>query len=101
MTDYISADPRKFAYKLDERDDEGNELDTLEFKLDIKCTWKNKDIKDSRNFDAMYKNHSIYTEHMKWVPKGDQGNDHTEASVGPCDDKILIAKMRPVSSTLR
>ncbi|KAG5675531.1 hypothetical protein PVAND_005427 [Polypedilum vanderplanki] len=91
----LKADPRLFEYKLDEKDEEGNELDTLEFKLEIKCTWKNKDVKDSRNFDAMYKNHNIYSEHIKWVPRGKQGTLYNEANIGPCDDKILISKMRP------
>lgn len=90
------ADPRLFEYKLDEKDDEGNELDTLEFRLDIKCSWKNRDIKDPRNIDAMYKNHNVYTEHIKWVPRGKQGTLFSEAQIGPCDDKILICKMRPV-----
>jgi DNA-directed RNA polymerase I and III subunit RPAC1 len=93
----LKADSRLFEYKLDEKDDEGNELDTLEFKLDVKCTWKNKDNKDLRHPDAMYKNHNIYTEHIKWVPRGKQASLYAEANVGPCEDKILISKMRPVS----
>lgn len=94
----ISADPRLFEYKLDEKDEEGNELDTLEYRLDIKCSWKNKDVKDSRNIDSMYKNHNVYTEHIKWVPRGKQGTLFNESQVGPCEDKILISKMRPVST---
>lgn len=71
-------------------------MDTLEFKLDIKCTWKNKDNKEMKNVDAMYKNHNVYSEHIKWVPKGKQAALHSESDVGPSDDKILISKMRPV-----
>lgn len=93
---FILANPRAFEYKLDEKDEEGNELDTLEFKLDIKCTWKNKDSKEARNVDVMYKNHNVYSEHIKWVPKGKQAALHSESDVGPSDDKILISKMRPV-----
>ncbi|XP_070505494.1 DNA-directed RNA polymerases I and III subunit RPAC1 [Chironomus tepperi] len=91
----LKADPRLFEYKLDEKDEEGNELDTLEYRLDIKCSWKNKEVKDPRNIDAMYKNHNVYTEHIKWVPRGKQGTLFTESQVGPSDDKILISKMRP------
>lgn len=43
----------------------------------------------------MYKNHSVYTEHIKWVPRGKQGTLFNESQIGPCDDKILISKMRP------
>jgi DNA-directed RNA polymerases I and III subunit RPAC1 len=92
----LKADPRSFEYKLDEKDVEGNELDTLEFRLETKCTWRNKDSKESRNPDAMYKNHNVYTEHIKWVPRGKQGTLFKESDIGPCDDKILISKMRPV-----
>lgn len=45
--------------------------------------------------DLMYKNHNIYSEHIKWVPRGKQAALFSEIDVGPCDDKILISKMRP------
>jgi len=80
---------------MDDAKDEGTELDTLEFKLDVKCTWKNKDSKESRNFDAMYKNHNVYSGQIKWVPKGKQGLLFNEADVGPCESDILLNKLRP------
>jgi DNA-directed RNA polymerases I and III subunit RPAC1 len=43
----------------------------------------------------MYKNHNVYSEHIKWVPKGKQAAIYNENDVGPCEDKILISKMRP------
>lgn len=92
---FLLANPRNFEYKLDDDNEEGNELDTLEFRLDVKCTWKNKDCKEGRNFDAMYKNHHIHTGLMKWIPKGKQATLYTEADVGPCESDILISKMRP------
>lgn len=95
ITHYILADPRLFEYKLEEGDEEGNELDTLEFRLDVKCTWKNKDCKEGRNFDAMYKNHNVYSGQMKWIPKGKQGTLYNEVDIGPCESDILISKMRP------
>lgn len=91
----LAADPRAFEYKLEEGDEEGNELDTLEFRLEVKCTWKNKEIKEGRNFDAMYKNHNIYSGQMKWIPKGKQATLYSEADMGPCESDILISKMRP------
>lgn len=80
---------------MEEGDEEGNELDTLEFRLETKCTWKNKDCKEGRNLDAMYKNHNVYTGQMKWIPKGKQGTLYKEADIGPCESDILISKMRP------
>lgn len=67
----------------------------MEFRLDVKCTWKNKDCKEGRNFDAMYKNHNVYSGQMKWIPKGKQGTLYKEADIGPCESDILISKMRP------
>lgn len=43
----------------------------------------------------MYKNNNVYSEHIKWVPKGKQAAIYTESDVGPCDGKILISKMLP------
>lgn len=85
---------------MDDKDEEGNELDTLEFRLEIKCTWKNKDNKEQRKFDSMYKNHNVYSEHIKWIPRGKQGSLYSDVNIGPCDDKILISKMRPVRVNL-
>lgn len=91
----LKANPIFFDYKLDDNNDEGTEQDTLEFKLEVKCTWKNKDCKEQTNFDSMYKNHNIYSGQIKWIPKGKQGTLYKEADVGPIDDDILISKMRP------
>lgn len=91
----LKADPRLFDYKLDDSNDEGTELDTLEYKLEVKCTWKNKDSKEVRSFDSMYKNHNIYSGQIKWIPKGKQGTLYKEADVGTIEDDILISKMRP------
>lgn len=68
----------------------------MEFRLDIKCTWRNKDSKEQKKPEAMYKNHNVYTEHIKWVPRGKQAQLYTEVDVGPCNSDILICKMRPV-----
>lgn len=85
-----------FEYKLeDSKEEVGNERDTLEFKLEVKCTWKNKDSKDVNNFDSMYKNHNIYSGNIKWIPKGKQTLLYKDEDVGPIDDDILISKMRP------
>lgn len=43
----------------------------------------------------MYKNHSITTGQMKWIPKGKQGTLYNEVDIGPCETDILISKMRP------
>jgi DNA-directed RNA polymerases I and III subunit RPAC1 len=67
----------------------------LEFKLEVKCTWKNKEIREGRNPDVMYKNHNIYSGQIKWIPKGKQSSLFTEVEIGPVEKDILISKMRP------
>ncbi|XP_055376014.1 DNA-directed RNA polymerases I and III subunit RPAC1 [Condylostylus longicornis] len=89
----LKADPRLFEYKSEDNED-GTEHDTLEFELKVKCT-KRKDIKDSSNFDTIYKNHKIYSGQIKWLPKGKQASIYNENSVGPIHDDILISQMRP------
>lgn len=90
----LRADPRLFEYKSEESEDLGTENDTLEFELKIKCT-RRKDVKESANFDTIYKNHKIYSGQIKWLPKGKQGTLHSEADIGPINDDILISQMRP------
>lgn len=38
---------------------------------------------------------SVYSKHIKWLPIGNQSETFKSADVGPIDDDILIAKMRP------
>lgn len=90
----LKADPRLFEYKSDDTNDEGTDQDTLEYKLKIKCT-RRKDVKDTALCDNLYENHSVYSGHIKWVPKGKQGTIYRETDVGSVHDKILISKMRP------
>lgn len=90
----LKADPRLFQYKSEETDDAGTEHDTLEFELKVKCT-RRKDIKDSSNFDLIYKNHKVYSGQIKWIPKGKQAQLYTENDVGCIHDDILISQMRP------
>ncbi|KAI9586601.1 DNA-directed RNA polymerases I and III subunit RPAC1 [Glossina fuscipes] len=89
----LKADPRLFEYRGDEND-QGTEQDTLDFELKVKCS-RRKDVKESSNFDSIYKNHKIYSGQIKWLPKGKQAQIYSESDVGPIDDDILITQMRP------
>ncbi|XP_036347013.1 DNA-directed RNA polymerases I and III subunit RPAC1-like [Rhagoletis pomonella] len=90
----LRADPRRFLYKTEESGDQGNEHDTLEFDLKVKCT-RRKDVKDSSNFDTIYKNHKVYSGQIKWLPKGKQSQLFSETDVGYIHDDILINQLRP------
>lgn len=89
----IKADPRLFEYRSDDNE-QGTELDTLEFELKVKCT-RRKDVKDSSNFDTIYKNHKVYSGQIKWLPRGKQSQLYSESDVGCIHDDILISQMRP------
>jgi DNA-directed RNA polymerase I and III subunit RPAC1 len=86
----LKADPRLFKWKEEGGEDEGTEEDTLEFSLHIKCR-ANPD-KTAALADP-YVNSKVFTQHMKWVPKGKQADKIS--SPGPVEDDILLNKLRP------
>uniref|UniRef100_T1GGD1 DNA-directed RNA polymerase RpoA/D/Rpb3-type domain-containing protein n=1 Tax=Megaselia scalaris TaxID=36166 RepID=T1GGD1_MEGSC len=90
----LKADPRLFDYVVENNSDEGNENTTLEFELKAKCT-RRKDVKDSSNFDHIFKNHKIHSGQIKWKPKGKQSTLYKEEDVGVIHSDILISQMRP------
>jgi len=84
----LRADPRLFEYKQDD-DEEGTETDTLEFEIKYKCS--RKQPKETLVFEQ---NYSVYSSQIKWLPKGRQSAMFREASIGPIESDILIAKVR-------
>lgn len=90
----LRADARLFDYVQNDNPDEGNENNTLEFELKAKCV-RRKDVKDSSNFDHIYKNHKIHSGQIKWKPKGKQATLYKEDDVGVIHSDILISQMRP------
>lgn len=90
----IKADPRLFEYRS-QGDEEGTEIDTLQFQLKIKCTRNPHASKESSDPNELYLNHKVYTKHMKWVPIGNQVDLFPKADLCPVHDDILIAQLRP------
>ena len=88
----LKADPRLFTWKGVDSDDLGTEHDTLEFELKVKCT-KKKDAMESDDPKDMYDNAHVYSDTIKWIPKGEQASKITDP--GPVFDDILLSKMRP------
>lgn len=95
----LKADPEKFQWKPAGSPDEGAENDTLEFDLKIKCTYLKKDDNNSvtptADPDEIYSNHRVLTSDFKWIPKGTQKTSFRPSEVGPTEDDILVAKLRP------
>uniref|UniRef100_A0A8D2NCT8 DNA-directed RNA polymerases I and III subunit RPAC1 n=1 Tax=Zonotrichia albicollis TaxID=44394 RepID=A0A8D2NCT8_ZONAL len=89
----IRADPRLFEYR--NQDQEGTEIDTLQFQLKIKCKRNPQAAKESSDPDELYFNHKVYSKHMTWVPLGNQTDLFPDADFRPVHDDILIALLRP------
>ncbi|XP_021495850.1 DNA-directed RNA polymerases I and III subunit RPAC1 isoform X1 [Meriones unguiculatus] len=90
----ILADPRLFEYR-NPGEEEGTEIDTLQFRLQVRCTRNPNAAKDSSDPNELYVNHKVYTRHMTWVPLGNQADVFPEGTIRPVHDDILIAQLRP------
>ncbi|XP_036023250.1 DNA-directed RNA polymerases I and III subunit RPAC1 isoform X1 [Onychomys torridus] len=90
----ILADPRLFEYR-NQGEEEGTEIDTLQFRLQVRCTRNPNAAKDSSDPNELYVNHKVYTRHMTWVPLGNQADVFPEGTIRPVHDDILIAQLRP------
>uniref|UniRef100_A0A2K5D4G7 DNA-directed RNA polymerases I and III subunit RPAC1 n=1 Tax=Aotus nancymaae TaxID=37293 RepID=A0A2K5D4G7_AOTNA len=90
----IHADPRLFEYR-NQGDEEGTEIDTLQFRLQVRCSRNPHAAKDSSDPNELYMNHKVYTRHMTWIPLGNQADLFPEGTIRPVHDDILIAQLRP------
>ncbi|KAG8221922.1 hypothetical protein J437_LFUL002481 [Ladona fulva] len=90
----LKADPRLFEYRQ-EGDEEGTEQDTLEFELKVTCANNKAAAKDSSALKDIYVNHKVFSDSLKWVPIGNQGDVYTEDDVGPVHKDILLNCLRP------
>ncbi|XP_074650733.1 DNA-directed RNA polymerases I and III subunit RPAC1-like [Tubulanus polymorphus] len=90
----IYADPRLFEYKTQD-EAEGTGDDTISFQLKVRCTKNPSAAKDATDPNELYKDHKVFTSHMKWVPMGSQADLFKEGDIRPVEDDILIAKLRP------
>ena len=83
----LRADPRKFDWYREENDDKskdnskdintspanyGNETNSLEFELKVKCKKNPEAKKSTTETDDLYIDSCIYTDHMKWLPRKGQ-----------------------------
>ncbi|KAK9768369.1 DNA-directed RNA polymerase core subunit rpc40 [Basidiobolus ranarum] len=82
----IKANPNLFEYK--KANDSPTDLNTLVFKLHIKCEFDPQD-------PSKYINDKVYSNALVWDPKGDQAERFAEDPARPVFDDILIAKLRP------
>ncbi|CAF0733459.1 unnamed protein product [Rotaria sordida] len=91
----LHADPRLFVDKVSS-DTKEREDDTLIFKLKVACKKNPKATTDGNdNSKNPYINSNVYTEHMEWIPIGNQATKFKSEDVGPVSHDILIVKLRP------
>jgi len=90
----LKADPRMFEFRQ-EGDLEGTPEDTLEFELKIKCSWNPQRTKEHVNPEDLYRDFRVFTSHLKWNPLGNQNQLYSAEAVGPVENDILLAKLRP------
>uniref|UniRef100_A0A8C6T4Z9 DNA-directed RNA polymerases I and III subunit RPAC1 n=1 Tax=Neogobius melanostomus TaxID=47308 RepID=A0A8C6T4Z9_9GOBI len=88
----LRADPRLFEFRNTE---EGSEIDTIQLQLKVKCSRNPRASKDSSDPRELYLHHMVYSRDLKWVPIGNQADVFADAGIGPVDDDILIAQLRP------
>ena len=82
----LRADPRKFDWYREDNDTNkespkdinaspdnyGNETNSLEFELKVKCKKNPGAKKSSTDADELYIDSCIYTDHIKWIPRKGQ-----------------------------
>ena len=88
----IRADPRCFQEK--NRDDEATDLNTLVFRLQIKCE-KNPSASEIATLPTdKYINSVVYASQLEWIPQGSQAETFTE-KISALYPDIVVAKLRP------
>ncbi|PIK58250.1 hypothetical protein BSL78_04837 [Apostichopus japonicus] len=90
----INADPRMFEYRQED-DEDGSDMDTIEFELKVKCSRNTSSSSDIPDPSEIYKNSKVTTKQLKWLPRGNQATLHQANPIRPVDEDILIAKLRP------
>lgn len=69
--------------------------DTVVLTLDVKCTHAPKPPPNSEDAKDLYVNSEVMSGDIKWAPMGTQASDFQDYKIGPVQDDILVAKLRP------
>ncbi|CAO3630528.1 unnamed protein product [Cunninghamella blakesleeana] len=89
----IKAPPHEFDFKA--ADDGPTDLNTIVFKLKVKCERNPNAAADETDPKKLYINSHVYSSQLVWEPKGDQEEKFSDNPIRPVHDDILIAKLRP------
>ncbi|KAI8060096.1 DNA-directed RNA polymerase [Gongronella butleri] len=89
----IRAPPECFDYRTS--DENPTDLNTLVFKLKIKCQRNPQADENETDPKKAFINSHVYSRDLVWEPKGNQQEKFADEKIGPVQDDILIAKLRP------
>ncbi|KAJ3315888.1 DNA-directed RNA polymerase core subunit rpc40 [Boothiomyces sp. JEL0838] len=92
----LNADPRLFEFR--QWDDTPTDLNTIVFRLEVKCTTNPKALPDEVDPKQKYINSNVYSKDLIWQPKGAQEEVFADKPIKPVHDDILLAKLRPGQS---
>ncbi|KAI9216186.1 RNA polymerase 1-1, isoform CRA_b [Blastocladiella britannica] len=91
----IRADPDKFEERLaGETPTDGN---TIVFDLDVTCS-VNPSVPATAPLSERHLNRIVTTEHLQWVPQGDQPDLFAMDPIRPVSKDIVITKLNPGES---
>jgi DNA-directed RNA polymerase I and III subunit RPAC1 len=77
-------------------DEDGpTDMNTIVFKLNVRCEHKSGVSNDETDPKKMYNNSEVFSKDLVWEPKGDQAERFADDPIRPVLDDILIAKLRP------
>ncbi|CCC67710.1 hypothetical protein NCAS_0A11520 [Naumovozyma castellii] len=93
----LKVDPDLLTWVDNELPDEEkfNDTNTIVLTLNVKCTRNPDAPKDATDPKILYRNSSVYASDLKFEPQGKQIETFAGTPVVPCDQDILLAKLRP------
>lgn len=71
------------------------DADTIVLTLKIKCSHNPNAPEGSEDPRELYINGDVMSSQIKWKPMGEQVNNLAQYKIGPVQDDILVAKLRP------
>lgn len=74
---------------------EPTDKDTLVLSLQVKCERNNQAAAGCEDPKELYINGDVMSGDIKWNPMGTQAKDLQNFKIGPVQDDILVAKLRP------
>jgi DNA-directed RNA polymerase I and III subunit RPAC1 len=99
----LRVDPRLFQFLHENPNNQPNELNTLVFTLDIKCTRRSGGpsanevlANEIASNNDKYENSLVMSGDLKWEPQGRQASIHS--NIEPTEKDIVLAKLRPGQS---